>query len=122
MAKCPERKGKRVPLNMKTTREIRDLMDKAASESGRSLAQEVEYRLQASFDREAMLNDMRAVLAEQRSNGPDDQLLEAFRQTPIRQQETAVASFTAPYQQPWKRYVDLLNGTSPPRAGEEISG
>ena len=40
--------GKRVPLSMKTTREIRDMMDQAAKASGRSLAQEVERRLEQS--------------------------------------------------------------------------
>lgn len=41
--------GKRVPLSMRTTQELRDKMDEAAKSSGRSLAQEVEYRLERSF-------------------------------------------------------------------------
>lgn len=40
---------KRFPLNMRTTQEIRDALEKAASKSGRSLAQEVEFRLEQSF-------------------------------------------------------------------------
>jgi hypothetical protein len=46
--------GKRVPLNMRTTAVCRDMLEAAASASGRSLAQEVEYRLQMSFDQEAI--------------------------------------------------------------------
>jgi uncharacterized protein (DUF1778 family) len=45
--------GKRYPLNMRTTKEIRERLERAAAKSGRSLAQEVEYRLERSFDREA---------------------------------------------------------------------
>jgi phage I-like protein len=42
--------GKRYPLNMRTTKETRDKLMLAASESGRSLTQEVEWRLERSFD------------------------------------------------------------------------
>jgi hypothetical protein len=48
-AKLPKGKGKRVPLNMRTTQETRDRLEKAAADSGRSLVQEVEYRLERSF-------------------------------------------------------------------------
>lgn len=41
--------GKRWPLNMRTTRELRDRLEQAATASGRSLAQEVEMRLEKSF-------------------------------------------------------------------------
>src|SRR5205814_9204847 len=41
--------GKRYPLNMRTTREVREQIDRAATASGRSLVQEVEYRLEMSF-------------------------------------------------------------------------
>jgi hypothetical protein len=44
--------GKRYPLNMRTTKELRDKVDGAAMASGRSLVQEVEFRLQRSFDLE----------------------------------------------------------------------
>jgi hypothetical protein len=52
MTKPPKRDIKRSPLNMRTTQELRDQLDTAAAESGRSLAQEVEYRLELSFLRE----------------------------------------------------------------------
>ncbi len=45
----PPEAGKRFPLNMRTTKNIRDELQAAAHASGRSLAQEVEYRLEQSF-------------------------------------------------------------------------
>ncbi len=51
-AKLPPGEGKRVPLNMRTTRETREKLEKSAAGSGRSLAQEVEYRLERSFAQE----------------------------------------------------------------------
>jgi hypothetical protein len=42
--------GKRHPLNMRTTKELREKIDRAAEQSGRSLVQEVEHRLERSFD------------------------------------------------------------------------
>ena len=54
-AKLPPGTGKRVPLNMRTTRELRGNLEKAAANSGRSLAQEVEHRLERSFTEEANL-------------------------------------------------------------------
>jgi predicted HicB family RNase H-like nuclease len=44
--------GKRYPLNMRTTKELRDKIDWAAAVSGRSLVQEVESRLERSFQEE----------------------------------------------------------------------
>jgi hypothetical protein len=46
--------GKKVPLNMRTTRELRDKLNKAAGQSGRSLVQEVEYRVDHSFAEEEL--------------------------------------------------------------------
>jgi hypothetical protein len=48
-ARPAEGGGKRYPLNMRTTREIREQLEAAAAASGRSLAQEVEFRLEQSF-------------------------------------------------------------------------
>ena len=48
-AKLPPGKGKRTPLNMRTTRELRERLEREAADSGRSLAQEVEARLERSF-------------------------------------------------------------------------
>lgn len=42
--------GPRVPLNMRTTRALRTRLADEANRQGRSLCQEVEYRLEASFN------------------------------------------------------------------------
>jgi TraY domain len=42
--------GKRYPLNMRTTKETRERLEAAAVANGRSLAQEVEARLDQSFN------------------------------------------------------------------------
>ena len=47
--------GKRYPLNMRTTKEMREKLERAARKSGRSLVGEVEYRLERSFDREEVV-------------------------------------------------------------------
>ena len=41
---------KRHPLNMRTTKDVRTRLERAAASSGRSLAQEVERRLERSLD------------------------------------------------------------------------
>ena len=46
----PKGPGERVPVMSRTTRELRAKLEQAASVSGRSLAQEVELRLERSFD------------------------------------------------------------------------
>ena len=45
--------GKRYPLNMRTTVDIRRALESAANQSGRSLAQEAEFRLERSFAEES---------------------------------------------------------------------
>lgn len=45
----PDGPGKRVPVMTRTTLEMRAQLEVAASQSGRSLGQEVEHRLQQSF-------------------------------------------------------------------------
>jgi hypothetical protein len=47
--------GKRYPLNMRTTFEMRQSLEAAAKRSGRSLAQEAEIRIEHSFANEARL-------------------------------------------------------------------
>jgi hypothetical protein len=47
--------GKRHPLNIRTTRELREQLESAANRSGRSLAQEMEMRLDHSFADERLL-------------------------------------------------------------------
>jgi hypothetical protein len=55
--------GKRYPLNMRTTQELREKMEAAARMSGRSLVQEVEYRLERSFHEDGLLGDPTAARA-----------------------------------------------------------
>lgn len=66
----PDGDVKRIPLGMRTTPEVRARLDAAARASGRSLAQEVEFIIERHFDREAMLDDIRRVLREERTGGP----------------------------------------------------
>lgn len=59
--------GKRVPLNMKTTEDVRAKLEEAAAASGRSLTAETENRLMMSFEWEKafrkveLLNEQEAV-------------------------------------------------------------
>ena len=55
---------KRYPLNMRTTREVREKLEKAAAELGRSLAQEVEFRLERSFERDALGAEIRRTIRD----------------------------------------------------------
>jgi hypothetical protein len=50
--------GKRFPLNMRTTREVREQLEAAAKASGRSLAQETEHRIARSFERQGLLHEV----------------------------------------------------------------
>jgi hypothetical protein len=47
--------GKKAPLNMRTTPQLRAKLEAAAAASGRSLVQEVEYRLEVSFAGDASI-------------------------------------------------------------------
>src|SRR4051812_17974218 len=62
--KAVEGAGKRVPLNMKTTAEIRAKLEAAAAASGRSLTHEVEYRVERSFDRNQTLANVLEMIEE----------------------------------------------------------
>jgi hypothetical protein len=54
------RVGRRYPMGFRTTSEIRARLEAAANESGRSLTQEIEHRLEASF----LMGDLRTVIRE----------------------------------------------------------
>src|SRR4051794_36998227 len=54
----PAGEGKRYALGLRTTKELRDLLQQAADSSGRSLAQEIEFRLERSFERERTLAEL----------------------------------------------------------------
>lgn len=55
--------GKRVPLNMRTTEEVRALLEAAAGSSGRSLAAEVEHRIAMSFEWERAFGEAKEILS-----------------------------------------------------------
>jgi Arc-like DNA binding domain len=46
----PPEEGKRFPLSLRTTKELRDQIEKSAKKSGRSIAHELEVRLEQSFE------------------------------------------------------------------------
>ncbi len=55
---------KRVPLNMRTTPDTRNRLKAAADKSGRSMVQEVEFRIEQSFMREDHDADIRSVVLQ----------------------------------------------------------
>jgi hypothetical protein len=56
--------GKRYPLNMRTTFEIRSKLEAAAAESGRSLAQEAESLIEKALQLDKVLAAMRTTIAD----------------------------------------------------------
>jgi uncharacterized protein (DUF1778 family) len=56
MAKKTKPAGKKHPLNMRTTKEMRRMLETAAHISGRSLVNEVESRLERSFYTDLLLD------------------------------------------------------------------
>ncbi len=56
--------GDRVPLGLRVSLTLKNRLDQAARDSGRSQSQEAELRLEMSFDREEMIASLRAALSE----------------------------------------------------------
>lgn len=52
--------AKRYAVGIRTTRETKTMIEEAAAASGRSMAQEIEYRLERSFHQEADLGGRRS--------------------------------------------------------------
>jgi len=79
--KAVESSVKRVPLNMKTTETVREMLEEAARQSGRSLTAETEHRLMMSFEWERAFRDAesyredfkRALVANHRGQAPSPQ-------------------------------------------------
>src|SRR6266567_1444577 len=67
--------GKRYPLNMRTTKELRDKIEQAAAASGRSLVQEVEFRLERSFQQQEIEKEIERKLEAYR-----DEMLKSLQQ------------------------------------------
>jgi hypothetical protein len=53
----PADAGKRISLHLKVTPQIKDRLDGAAEETGRTQSQEAEFRLEQSFNREDLLGE-----------------------------------------------------------------
>jgi hypothetical protein len=64
--------GKLYPLNMRTTYELRRALEAAASTSGRSLAQEVEHRLDRSFLYEDQFAELQSRIRELELRADED--------------------------------------------------
>jgi hypothetical protein len=56
----PAEAAKRVPLSLRVTPQLKARLDAAAAETGRSQTQEIEFRLERSFDRQDLLLDVLA--------------------------------------------------------------
>src|SRR5437867_3040690 len=54
----PPEPGKRISLGLKVTPEIKDKIDRAARENGRTQSQEAELRLEQSFHAQRLLNQV----------------------------------------------------------------
>ena len=48
--RLPAEEGKRYPIAIRTTKELKERLERASKASGRSLAQELEFRLEHSFE------------------------------------------------------------------------
>ena len=112
--------GKRHPLNMRTTKELRERLEAAAAASGRSLAQEVEARLQRSFDQDQRLQDafgsvklfnlMRSIAATMEAAG----LLANFDAGGAAQSSRDWLGHPYAYDQAIRRAVQILEAGRPP--------
>jgi hypothetical protein len=54
----PPLSGERIPIGLRVTPEMKTQLDTAAKQNGRSLSQEVEIRLERSFDRQKLLPEV----------------------------------------------------------------
>lgn len=59
------RPGERVHLGLRVSPELKRRLERAAEQSTRSLSQEVEFRLEQSFQSERFLEDVRKVIEVQ---------------------------------------------------------
>jgi uncharacterized protein (DUF1778 family) len=94
----PEPEGKRIPLMVRTTKELRQVLEDAAASSGRSLSQEVEFRL--------------GMIAEwERAYGVSKQVIsEALDEADYLRQQAVQAGFESLRKKLDFRYAHLPNG------------
>ncbi len=76
----PSDKGKRHAVGIRTTRELKDLLQRAADLSGRSVAQEIEFRLEQSFEVEKTLGgpQTQKLLRTLAGLAPDDEWVHSW--------------------------------------------
>jgi hypothetical protein len=108
--------GKRYPLNMRTTKELRDKIEEAATASGRSLVQEVEFRLERSFRQQEIEREIKNALEARAASVRDElvgemrKVLEPFqRALGLTREEIAAAA-----QRPKLSLLDLAQDTEGP--------
>jgi Arc-like DNA binding dprotein len=108
--------GKRYPLNMRTTKELRDKIEEAATASGRSLVQEVEFRLERSFRQQEIEREIKNALEARAASVRDEligemrKMLEPFqRALGLNREEIAAAA-----QRPKLSLLDLAQDTEGP--------
>jgi hypothetical protein len=108
--------GKRYPLNMRTTKELRDKIEQAAMASGRSLVQEVEFRLERSFRQQEIERELKNALKAEGASLRDElfgeirKMFEAFqRARGLTDEEIAAAD-----QRPKLSLLDLAPDTEGP--------
>jgi hypothetical protein len=64
MPKADERQNKLRPMSFRVSPEMRSALEEAASRNGRSVTNEIEYRLRLSFDQEALVRELAKVLKD----------------------------------------------------------
>jgi hypothetical protein len=101
---------------MRTTKELRDKIEEAAMASGRSLVQEVEFRLERSFRQQEIEREIKNALDAQKDSLRDEllgemqKMLEAFqRARGLTDEEIAAAA-----QRPKLSLLDLGQDTEEP--------
>lgn len=110
--------GKRYPLNMRTTKELRDKIEEAAMASGRSLVQEVEFRLERSFRQQEIERGMKNALDAWAKSyrheliGEMQKMFEAFQRARGLTDEEIAAAAQRP--KPKLSLLDLVQGAEEP--------
>jgi hypothetical protein len=62
--RLPTDQGKRYPIAIRTTKELKERLERASEASGRSLAQELEFRLERSFGVQDITDAVRPLTAQ----------------------------------------------------------
>jgi uncharacterized protein YjbJ (UPF0337 family) len=105
----PPKAGERVTLGLRVTPEIKNKLEKVAIEKGRSLSQEAEFRLERSFDREALADETRqaihSTMAEWLGIQIEQLLKEWLKQLPKE-------GFSIPGEFTWEKFIGSVKQQS----------